>query len=150
MKYIIIHSEWLDKNTFIIDFSPIPTTENFELKGVNEQVIVEYHKDENKWVVDKQYYDAEGGYIDHDLKAFTEYEKAQFLTIALRHYKDANSGRAWEEIVVADEYEKYDAFVDSIKNYYAEDDDELSNEIEDIIHARIIELFNELDKKYKN
>lgn len=86
-KKIITNSEWLDDMTFIVNFVPTPTTENFELEGVTEEVVVEYHKDENKWVVDKQYYDADGGFIDHDTDAFTPYEEAMYLTIAEYEYK---------------------------------------------------------------
>lgn len=78
----VVNSEWLDSDTFVVYFENTPTSEKFELEGVTEEVVVEYHKDEKEWVVDKQYYDAEGGFIDHDTKAFTPYEEAEYLTIA--------------------------------------------------------------------
>ena len=151
-KKIVRNSEWLDDVTFVINFEPIPTTEDFELEGVTEEVVVEYHKDEHKWVVDKQYFDADGGFIDHDTNAFTPYEKAEYLTIAEGIHNNFKSNDSWEEIVVADNYEKYDALVDSIKRYYASlngDSDEVAYEVEDIISYRFMELLSELDKKFK-
>lgn len=150
-KKIITNSEWLDDVTFIVNFEPTPTTENFELEGVTEEVLVEYHKDENKWVVDKQYYDADGGFIDHDTDAFTPYEKAEYLTMAEDEYKKFNAGDSWGDIVVSDNYEKYDALVDSIKNYYAQvsGNEYVAYEVEDIISQRFIELLSELDNKFK-
>lgn len=151
-KKIITNSEWLDDVTFIVNFEPTPTTENFELEGVTEEVLVEYHKDENKWVVDKQYYDADGGFIDHDTDAFTPYEKAEYLTMAEDEYKKFNVGDSWEDIVVSDNYEKYDALVESIKDYYSSlngDSDEVAYKVEDIVSQRFIELLFELDNKFK-
>lgn len=151
-KKIVSNSEWLDNVTFVVNFEPIPTTEDFELEGVTEEVLVEYHKDENEWVVDKQYFDADGGFIDHDTNAFTPYEKAEYLTIAEGEYKKFNADDSWEEIVVADDYEKYDALVDSIKNYYMSlngDSYEVADEVEDIISNRFMELLHELDSKFK-
>lgn len=152
MEKIITNSEWLDDVTFIVNFEPTPTTEEFELEGVTEEVVVEYHKDENEWVVDKQYYDAEGGFIDHDTDAFTPYDKAEYLTMAESEYKKFHANDSWEEIIVADDYEKYDALVDSIKDYYSSlngDSDDIANDIEDIINARFMELLHELDLRYK-
>ena len=98
-KKIVTNSEWLDDMTFLVNFKPIPTTEDFELEGVVEEVVVEYHADENKWVVDKQYFDAEGGFIDHDTDAFTPYEKAEYLTIAVEEYKKLHTDDSWAEVV---------------------------------------------------
>lgn len=151
-KKIVRNSEWLDDVTFVVNFEPTPTTEDFELEGVTEEVVVEYHKDEHKWVVDKQYFDADGGFIDHDTDAFTPYEKAEYLTIAEGIHNNFKSNDSWEEIVVADNYETYDALVDSIKRYYASlngDSDEVAYEVEDIISYRFMELLSELDKKFK-
>lgn len=151
-KKIVRNSEWLDDVTFVVNFEPTPTTEDFELEGVTEEVVVEYHKDEHKWVVDKQYFDADGGFIDHDTNAFTPYEKAEYLTIAEGIHNNFKSNDSWEEIVVADNYETYDALVDSIKRYYASlngDSDEVAYEVEDIISYRFMELLSELDKKFK-
>lgn len=151
-KKIITNSEWLDDVTFIVNFEPTPTTENFELEGVTEEVLVEYHKDENKWVVDKQYYGADGGFIDHDTNAFTPYEKAEYLTMAEGEYKKFHADNSWDEIVVADAYEKYDALVESIKDYYSSlngDSDEVADEVEDIFNSRFMELLLELDNKFK-
>ena len=151
-KKIVSNSEWLDDVTFVVNFEPTPTTEDFELEGVTEEVVVEYHKDEHKWVVDKQYFDADGGFIDHDTDAFTPYEKAEYLTIAEGIHNNFKSNDSWEEIVVADNYETYDALVDSIKRYYASlngDSDEVAYEVEDIISYRFMELLSELDKKFK-
>ena len=151
-KKIVTNSEWLDDMTFLVNFKPIPTTEDFELEGVVEEVVVEYHADENKWVVDKQYFDAEGGFIDHDTDAFTPYEKAEYLTIAEGIHNNFKSNDSWEEIVVADNYETYDALVDSIKRYYASlngDSDEVAYEVEDIISYRFMELLSELENKIK-
>lgn len=151
-KKIVTNSEWLDDVTFVVNFEPTPTTEDFELEGVTEEVVVEYHKDEHKWVVDKQYFDADGGFIDHDTNAFTPYEKAEYLTIAEGIHNNFKSNDSWEEIVVADNYETYDALVDSIKRYYASlngDSDEVAYEVEDIISYRFMELLSELDKKFK-
>lgn len=150
-KKIITNSEWLDDVTFIVNFEPTPTTENFELEGVTEEVLVEYHKDENKWVVDKQYYDADGGFIDHDTDAFTPCEKAEYLTMAEDEYKKFNAGDSWEDIIVSDNYEKYDALVDSIKNYYTQvsGNEYVASEVEDIVSQRFIELLRELDNKFK-
>lgn len=151
-KKIVTNSEWLDDVTFVVNFEATPTTEDFELEGVTEEVVVEYHKDEHKWVVDKQYFDADGGFIDHDTNAFTPYEKAEYLTIAEGIHNNFKSNDSWEEIVVADNYETYDALVDSIKRYYASlngDSDEVAYEVEDIISYRFMELLSELDKKFK-
>ena len=151
-KKIVRNSEWLDDVTFVVNFEPTPTTEDFELEGVTEEVVVEYHKDEHKWVVDKQYFDADGGFIDHDTDAFTPYEKAEYLTIAEGIHNNFKSNDSWEEIVVADNYETYDALVDSIKRYYASlngDSDEVAYEVEDIISNRFMELLHELDNKFK-
>lgn len=151
-KKIVRNSEWLDDVTFVVNFEPTPTTEDFELEGVTEEVVVEYHKDEHKWVVDKQYFDADGGFIDHNTNAFTPYEKAEYLTIAEGIHNNFKSNDSWEEIVVADNYETYDALVDSIKRYYASlngDSDEVAYEVEDIISYRFMELLSELDKKFK-
>lgn len=151
-KKIVTNSEWLDDVTFVVNFEATPTTEDFELEGVTEEVLVEYHKDENKWVVDKQYYAADGGFIDHDTNAFTPYEKAEYLTIAEGIYNNIRPNDSWEEIVVVDNYERYDALADSIKRYYASlngDSDEVAYEVEDIISNRFMELLSELDKKFK-
>ena len=151
-KKIVTNSEWLDDVTFVVNFEATPTTEDFELEGVTEEVVVEYHKDANKWVVDKQYYAADGGFIDHDTNAFTPYEKAEYLTIAEGIYNNFKPNDSWEEIVVADNYETYDALVDSIKRYYASlngDSDEVAYEVEGIISDRFMELLHELDKKFK-
>ena len=151
-KKIVSNSEWLDDVTFVVNFKPTPTTEDFGLEGVTEEVVVEYHKDEHKWVVDKQYFDADGGFIDHDTNAFTPYEKAEYLTIAEGIHNNFKSNDSWEEIVVADNYETYDALVDSIKRYYVSlngDSDEVADEVEDIISNRFMELLYELDKKFK-
>lgn len=151
-KKIVSNSEWLDDVTFVVNFEATPTTEDFELEGVTEEVLVEYHKDENKWVVDKQYYAADGGFIDHDVNAFTPYERAEYLAIAEGIYNNIRPNDSWEEIVVADNYETYDALVDSIKRYYASlngDSDEVAYEVEDIISDRFMELLSELDKKFK-
>ena len=98
-KKIVTNSEWLDDMTFLVNFKPIPTTEDFELEGVVEEVVVEYHADENKWVVDKQYFDVEGGFIDHDTDAFTPYEKAEYLTIAVEEYKKLHTDDSLAEVV---------------------------------------------------
>ena len=151
-KKIISNSEWLDDVTFVVNFEATPTTEDFELEGVTEEVVVEYHKDENKWVVDKQYYAADGGFLYHDTNAFTPYEKAEYLTIAEGIYNNFKPNDSWEEIVVADNYERYDALADSIKRYYASlngDSDEVAYEVEDIISDRFMELLHELDNKFK-
>lgn len=151
-KKIVRNSKWLDDVTFVVNFEPTPTTEDFELEGVTEEVVVEYHKDEHKWVVDKQYFDADGGFIYHNTNAFTPYEKAEYLTIAEGIHNNFKSNDSWEEIVVADNYETYDALVDSIKRYYASlngDSDEVAYEVEDIISYRFMELLSELDKKFK-
>lgn len=151
-KKIVTNSEWLDDVTFVVNFEATPTTEDFELEGVTEEVLVEYHKDESKWVVDKQYYAADGGFIDHDTNAFTPYEKAEYLAIAEGIYNNFKPNDSWEEIVVADNYERYDALADSIKRYYASlngDSDEVAYEVEDIISNRFMELLSELDKKFK-
>ena len=151
-KKIVSNSEWLDDVTFVVNFKPTPTTEDFGLEGVTEEVLVEYHKDENKWVVDKQYFDADGGFLCHYTNEFTPYEKAEYLTIAEGIHNNFKSNDSWEEIVVADNYETYDALVDSIKRYYASlngDSDEVAYEVEDIISDRFMELLSELDKKFK-
>lgn len=151
-KKIVTNSEWLDDVTFVVNFEATPTTEDFELEGVTEEVVAEYHKDESKWVVDKQYYAADGGFIDHDTNAFTPYEKAEYLAIAEGIYNNFKPNDSWEEIVVADNYERYDALADSIKRYYASlngDSDEVAYEVEDIISNRFMELLSELDKKFK-
>ena len=151
-KKIVRNSEWLDNVTFVVNFEPIPTTEDFELEGVTEEVVVEYHKDENKWVVDKQYFDADGDFLCHDTNAFTPYERPEYLTIAEGIHNNFKSNDSWEEIVVADNYERYDALVDSIKRYYASlngDSDEVAYEVDDIISYRFMELLSELDKKFK-
>lgn len=133
-KKIVMNSEWLDNVTFVVNFEPTPTTEDFESEGVTEEVVVEYHKDE------------------HDTNAFTPYEKAEYLTIAEGIHNNFKSNDSWEEIVVADNYERYDALVDSIKRYYASlngDSDEVAYEVEDIISYRFMELLYELDSKFK-
>lgn len=151
-KKFVTNSEWLDDVTFVVNFEATPTTEDFELEGVTEEVVVEYHKDEHKWVIDKQYFDADGGFIDHDTDAFTPYEKAEYLTIAEGIHNNFKSNDSWEEIVVSDNYERYDALADSIKRYYASlngDSDEVAYEVEDIISNRFMELLHELDSKFK-
>lgn len=151
-KKIVTNSEWLDDVTFVVNFEATPTTEDFELEGVTEEVVVEYHKDKNTWVVDKQYYAADGGFIDHDTNAFTPYEKAEYLAIAEGIYNNFKPNDSWEEIVVADNYERYDALADSIKRYYASlngDSDEVAYEVEDIISDRFMALLYELDNKFK-
>ena len=151
-KKIVSNSEWLDDVTFVVNFEATPTTEDFELEGVVEEVVVEYHKDENTWIVNKQYFDADGGFIDYDANAFTPYEKAEDLTIAENEYKKFNANDSWEDIVVSDNYERYDALVDSIKRSYASlngDSDEVAYEVEDIISNRFMELLHELNNKFK-
>ena len=151
-KKIVTNSEWLDDVTFVVNFEATPTTEDFELEGVKEEVVVKFHKNDNDGFVDKIYIVADGGFIDHDTNAFTPYEKAEYLTIAEGIYNNFNSNDSWEEIVVADNYERYDALVDSIKRYYASlngDSDEVAYEVEDIISYRFMELLSELDKKFK-
>lgn len=151
-KKIVSNSEWLDDVTFVVNFEATPTTEDFELEGVVEEVVVEYHKDENTWIVNKQYFDADGGFIDYDANAFTPYEKAEYLTIAEGIYNNFKPNDSWEDIVVSDNYERYDALVDSIKRYYASlngDSDEVAYEVEDIISNRFMELLHELNNKFK-
>ena len=151
-KKIVTNSEWLDNMTFVVNFEPTPTTEDFELEGVKEEVVVKFHKNDNDGFVDKIYIDADGCFIDHDTDAFTPYEKAEYLTIAEGIHNNFKSNDSWEEIVVADNYETYDALVDSIKRYYASlngDSDEVAYEVEDIISNRFMELLHELDNKFK-
>ena len=151
-KKIVSDSKWLDDMTFVVCFNPTPTTEDFELEGVKDEVVVKFHKNDNDGFVDKIYIDADGGFIDHDVNAFTPYERAEYLAIAEDIYNNIRPNDSWEEIVVADNYETYDALVDSIKRYYASlngDSDEVAYEVEDIISYRFMELLSELDKKFK-
>lgn len=150
-KKIVSNSKWLDDMTFVVYFKPTPTTEDFELEGVKEEVVVKFHKNDNDGFVDKIYIDADGGFIDHDVNAFTPYERAEYLAIAEDEYKKFNANDSWEEIVVSDNYKRYDTLVDSIKNYYVSisGNENVAYEIEYIISSRLIELLYELDCKFK-
>ena len=86
VKYSVNYCQWMDDTTFVIGFKPIPTTEQFELEGVTEEIVVEYHKDENKWVLDKQWFDADGGFIDHKLDDVTPREHIYFMIKAKAIY----------------------------------------------------------------
>lgn len=149
---IVVDSEWLDNDTFVVHFEPQSAIENGE--EILNEVVVEYHKDENCWVAQEQAYSLDGDFLDSiDLERVkTPYEVAEYMTIAEGAFKKFHTESSWEDIVVADDYEKYDALVDSIRNYYASfhnDSDEVANDVEDIINTRFIELLSELDKKYK-
>lgn len=87
---IILGSEWIDKDTFCVYFDPIPTKKDFELEGVVEQVIAEWHADERKWVIDRQFYDSEGGFIYNDTKDFTLEDYSAYYALSLEEYEREN------------------------------------------------------------
>lgn len=143
----IANSYWIDNTTFLVEFEEKVTTDKPFDEGDVEVVCVEFQKDENKWVLYKQYYDKNNDYIQHDSECFTPYERAMYMTMAQDEYKRANCGNAWEEIIVADDYEKYDALIDSIKEYYSNGEND--SEIEDVCNKHFIELLRELNYSFK-
>lgn len=143
----VANSCWLDNTTFLIEFEEKKTTDKPFDDGDSEVVCVEFQKDENKWVLYKQYYDKNSDYIEHISDCFTPHEKAMYMTMAQDEYKRVNCGDAWEKIVVADDYEKYDALIDRIKEYYA--NEENTDEIEDICNKYFIDLLRELNMRFK-
>lgn len=147
MTQKIVNSYWIDNTTFLVEFEEKATTDKPFDEGDVEVVCVEFQKDENKWVLYKQYYDKNSDYIQHDCECFTPYERAMYMTMAQDEYKRANCGNAWEEIIVADDYEKYDALIDSIKEYYSNGEND--SEIEDVCNKHFIELLKELNTQFK-
>lgn len=143
----VVNSYWIDNATFLVEFEEKPTNDKPFDDGDVEVVCVEFQKDENKWVLYKQYYDKNSDYIQHDCECFTSYERAMYMTMAQDEYKRANCGDAWEEIIVADDYEKYDALIDSIKEYYSNGEND--SEIEDVCNKHFIELLKELNMQFK-
>ncbi len=136
---------------YLIRFEAMPTTENVELQGVTEEVVVEYHKDKKRWIIDKEYYDSEGGFIDHDTNAFTPLQKAEYITIAQREYNTKTTNNVWDDIIAADDYQTYDSFVGMVKNYYASkhnNSDDVAMKVEDDINSWFIDLIATLNKKY--
>lgn len=147
MTQKIANSYWIGNTTFLVEFEEKVTTGKPFDDGDVEVVCVEFQKDENKWVLYKQYYDKNSDYIQHDCGCFTPYERAMYMTMAQDEYKRANCGNAWEEIIVADDYEKYDALIDSIKEYYSNGEND--SEIEDVCNKHFIELLKELNAQFK-
>lgn len=139
----------IDKNTFMVEFEETFTNDMPYDKGDTEVVCVEYQRDENKWVLYKQYYDKNKDFIEHETDCFTPYDRAEYITMAQDEYKRVTGGAAWDKIVVDDDYEKYDAFVDSIKEYYAKGNDEVSAEVEDVCNKHFLDLLKELNIKFK-
>lgn len=148
----IIDTEWLDKDTFLVRFQPSAKEglrhPSFEEDGVQDVVIVEYHLDEHKWVIERQFFTKDGYFINADSNAFTPYDKAEYLTMAQYQYNTQQNNDAWEKIVVNDNYKKYDALVDSIKTYYGNGNEETENEIENIFNDNFIQLLNYLNNLY--
>lgn len=143
----VANSYWIDNTTFVVEFEEKETTDKPFEKGDTEVVCVEFQKDENKWVLYKQYYDKNSDYIEHLSDCFKPYERAMLLTMAQDEYKRANCGDAWEKIVVDDNYDKYDALIDRIKEYYGEGENDV--EVEDICSKHFIDLLRELDMRFK-
>lgn len=145
----ISSSYWMGQDTFVVEFNREFTTRKPFDKGDFNIIMVEYHKDENKWVVYKEYYNSDEEYIEQSNDGFTPYERAQYVTMAQMEYKRVCCGDSWDGIVVSDNYEKYDAFIDSVKEYYANGDDTRASDVEDVCNKYIIDMLNELNIKFK-
>lgn len=143
----VANSYWIDNTTFLIEFEEKQTTDKPLNEGDTEVVCIEFQKDENKWVLYKQYYDKDNDFIQHASDCFTPYERGMYMTMAQDEYKRANCGDAWEQIIVANNYEKYDALIDSIKEYYGKGEN--NYEVEDICNKYFIDLLRELDMRFK-
>ena len=149
---IIVNSEWIDKDTYMVNFNPKLTKEDFELIGVTEEVIVEYHKDEGKWIIDKHYYDADGGFIDHDPNAFTDEDKIEYLSMAKTEMvKNDVRYNITRDFFNNGGFKAYSDFRSYIFNYYFDlaNGKFTPNEINEIIDNSFLDLVCDLEKKFK-
>jgi hypothetical protein len=138
-------SNWVDPNTFLVEFEGIKTTDKPFDEGDTEVVCVEFQSKENKCVLYKQCYNKEGDYIDHDCECFTPYQKAMYITMARYEYKRANCGEAWEKVMAANDYKAYDTLMDQIREYYSDGYDG-SVQIVDVCNKHFVEMIAELNK----
>lgn len=145
----ISSSYWMGYETFVVEFDRKFTTDEPYNKGDFEVIIAEYHKDEDKWVLYKEYYNSDEKYIENNNDCFTPYQRAEYLAMAQAEYKRVTCGDSWDKIVGFDDYKKYDAFIDSVKDYYADGDEAKSNEVEDVCVKHLMEMLNELNIKFK-
>ena len=52
--------------------------------------MVEYHKDEDKWILYKEYYDSDEEYIEQSDDDFTSDERTQYIEMAQMEYNRVN------------------------------------------------------------
>lgn len=145
---VIVNSDWIDKDTFIVNFAPIPTKEDFEIDGVTEEVIVEFHKDENKWVVDKQYYDCYGEFIDHDTNSFNSIDRTDFLSFAYDEYIKVNCDDDWEKVIAVNGYDVYDTLVERLVEHYGGLGIRRDH-IESVVTSHLVDILKTLKKNIK-
>ena len=75
----IVSSRWYDDDMFVIHFASCPSDEDFGIDGVTEEVVMSYHKDLDRWFVDKLYLDGDGNYVDYESDAFSQSEREKYI-----------------------------------------------------------------------
>lgn len=145
----ITSSYWMGLDTFIVEFEKTFASDELCDKADFEMIMAEYHTNEDRWFLYKEYYDSDDSYIEQNEACFTPYKRAEYLSMAQAEYKRVTCGDVWDRVIGFDDYEKYDAFIDTIKEYYTKGDESKSNEIEDICVKHIAEMLYELNKKFK-
>lgn len=88
----ISSSYWMGDDTFVVEFDrELTTIEPFN-KGDFNILMVEYHKDEDKWVLYLEYYDSDENYIEQTDDCFTEKQKEMYFSMAQLEYKRVTCG----------------------------------------------------------
>lgn len=119
----ISSSYWMGQDTFVVEFNrEFTTSEPFD-KGDYNVIMVEYHKDENKWVIYREYYNSDDEYIEQSDDDFTSDERTLYITMAQIEYNRICCDDSWDGIIVSDTYDKYDAFINFVIDYNANGDD---------------------------
>ena len=77
----IVSSRWYDDDMFVIHFASCPSDEDFGIDGVTEEVVMSYHKDLDKWFVDKLYLDGDGNCVACDSDDFSPSERNEYIKI---------------------------------------------------------------------
>ena len=73
--------EWHDNDMFVIHFASCPSDEDFDIDGVMEEVVMSYHKDLDRWFVDKLYLDGDGNCVACDSDDFSPSERNEYIKI---------------------------------------------------------------------
>ena len=85
-KRRISSSYLMGQDTFVVEFNRELTRRKPFDKGDFNVVMVEYHKDEDKWILYKEYYDSDEEYIEQSDDDFTSDERTQYIKMAQTEY----------------------------------------------------------------